>query len=68
MTIDAVVSGVSFERLKEFLDEQRHEIEVHVWIRSEQAGCDLHREASMEWVIKHAAAFRAHWESKHGKL
>jgi hypothetical protein len=39
--------------------EQLRQIELHKWIRSEQAGKDLSDEAVLEWLEKYAPLFRA---------
>jgi hypothetical protein len=43
--------------LKEYLEEQRREIERHKWIESEKAGKDLGTEAVIDWILKYADIF-----------
>jgi len=46
------------ERLRKELAEQWQEIEKHKWIESEKAGTDLGESAALDWIRKHAAAWR----------
>jgi hypothetical protein len=43
---------------KAYMSDQCEEVQKHKWIESEKAGYDLGQEAVMDWIMKHAAAFR----------
>lgn len=45
-------------QLKEFLDNEREEIERHKWIESEKAGRDLGYDAIVDWIRKYAKTYR----------
>jgi hypothetical protein len=47
---------------------QREEIARYKWIASEKACCDMGRQAALEWVIHHAAAWRAWYERVYGPV
>lgn len=47
-----------YERLRKELEEQWKEIEKHKWIESEKAGRDMGSSAAVDWINKHAAAWR----------
>jgi hypothetical protein len=40
-------------------------MEIHKWIESEKACCDLGDEALQDWICKYAERFRREWEEKH---
>lgn len=42
----------------EFMQLQISEINKYKWIRSEQVGYDMGREAVLEWIMLYAADFR----------
>jgi len=46
------------EQVRLINQEQKRQIEIYKWCRSEQAGRDLADEAIFEWVKKYAASFR----------
>jgi hypothetical protein len=46
------------ERVRLINQEQKRQIEVYKWSRSEQEGRDLADEAIFEWITKYAASFR----------
>jgi len=45
-------------KLKYLNKEQKHQIEIHKWIRSEQIGYDIGEPGCLEWVRAYAAIFR----------
>jgi hypothetical protein len=49
---------------RNYLAEQRAEIERHKWIESEKAGHDLGRDAVLDWISKNAAAWRSWYEAR----
>jgi hypothetical protein len=52
---------------QEYARLEREEMQRHKWIASEKAGRDLGQAALMEWIEKHAAAFRAYVTHTLGK-
>lgn len=52
------------DRQRQYLAEQRAEIERHKWIESEKAGRDLGRDAVLDWISKNAAAWRNWYEAR----
>lgn len=52
------------DRQRQYLAEQRAEIERHKWIESEKAGRDLGRDAVLDWITKNAAAWRNWYEAR----
>ena len=55
------------EEFKEFLKDQKHEMEIHKWIESEKVGHDLGNEAIKDWIDKYADEFRQNWNREHGQ-
>lgn len=49
-------------RQQHMLNLQREEIAKYRWIESEKARCDLGRQAAVDWVQRHAAAWRKWYE------
>ncbi len=49
-------------RQEHMLGLQREEIAKYRWLQSEKAHCDIGRQAAVEWVQKHAAAWRKWYE------
>jgi PIN domain nuclease of toxin-antitoxin system len=47
---------------KKFMADQVKEIEIHKWIESEKAGCDLGDRACLDWIKNHAKAYREYYE------
>ena len=52
------VDLTSKPQLREFLEDERNEIERHKWIESEKAGRDLGYDAIMDWIRKYAKLYR----------
>lgn len=52
------------DELKEYLSEERSEIERYKWIESEKAGHDLGIQACIDWIVKYGQLFRQLWEEK----
>jgi hypothetical protein len=52
------VDLTSKPQLREFLENERNEIERHKWIESEKAGRDLGYDAIMDWIRKYAKLYR----------
>jgi ABC-type proline/glycine betaine transport system substrate-binding protein len=50
------------ERHYQMMVLQRREIDQHKWIESMKAGCDLGRNAQLDWIHKHAAQWREWFE------
>jgi len=44
--------------LKYLNAEQRHQIEMYRWIRSERVGHDIGERCTLDWVYNYAAVFR----------
>lgn len=61
------MSDEEYKKMKKFMDAQIKEMEIHKWIESEAAGHDLGEEALKDWIVKHAAEFRKHWEEENKK-
>jgi hypothetical protein len=59
-TVTTPVTGCTMD-MKEYLEKQKREIEVHKWIESEKAGRDLGAEAVIHWIEHHADAFSDHF-------
>lgn len=57
-----------FRKHEHMLTLQREEIARYKWIRSEIARRDLGREAALEWVLKHAAEWRAWYDCTYGPV
>jgi hypothetical protein len=53
---------------EEFMRLQREELEKDRWIESEKARKDLGSSTYMDWIKKHAKAFREYIESKFGPI
>lgn len=51
--------------MKQYMEDQIHEIEIHKWIESEKANRDLGDEAVKDWILKHAKQYREQWNKKH---
>jgi len=51
------------ERMRRCNERQRDEMLRHKWIESEKAQRDLGKEAVLDWIHKHAAEWRAWYES-----
>jgi hypothetical protein len=51
-------------QLRQFLEEERDEIERHKWIESEKAGRDLGYDAIMDWIRKYAKLYREEYISR----
>lgn len=51
----------SLDLFKEFLTDQKHEIEKYKWIESQKAGYDLGNDAVATWIRLYAADFRLKW-------
>ncbi len=49
-------------RQEHMLNMQREEISKYRWLQCEKAQCDIGRQAAVEWVQKHAAAWRKWYE------
>ena len=56
------------QRQEHMLEMQREEIARYRWIRSEEAHCDLGRQAALEWVQKYAKEWRQWYEDHHEKV
>ncbi len=52
------------DRQRQYLAEQRAEIERHKWLESEKAGRDLGRDAVLDWITNNAAAWRNWYEAR----
>jgi len=66
MCVDKDGSFKDNETFKEFLSDERSEIERYKWIESEKAGHDLGTGAIMDWIKKYAASYRSWWVDIHG--
>ena len=51
--------------MKQYMEDQIHEIGIHKWIESEKANRDLGDEAVKDWILKHAKQYREQWNEKH---
>lgn len=51
-------------RMRLMLELQRAEMNRHKWIRSEQEGRDLGRDAIFDWISNHAADWREWFEEE----
>ena len=49
--------------IKKIHEEQRRQMEIYKWIKSEQSGYDLGEACLYEWVQKYAKSFREWAES-----
>lgn len=49
------------------LEQQRHEIERHKWLESEKAQCDMGKAAALDWITKHAADWRAWYDTQESR-
>lgn len=58
------MSEEEHEKMKQFMDAQVKEMEIHKWIESEKANHDLGEEALKDWIKKHAEEFRNKWEKE----
>jgi len=56
------------DRCQKFMEEQKHQMEIHKWIESEKAKRDLGDLPLLDWVTKFAAIFRQQWEEKYGPI
>jgi len=45
-------------KLKYFNEEQKHQIEIHKWIKSEKEGHDVGEFGCIDWVKNYAAIFK----------
>ncbi len=52
----------------DYLRMERDEMLRHKWIESEKAGYDLGQAALLDWVHRHAHAFRTHMLQTYGPV
>lgn len=45
-------------KIKYLNEEQKHQIEIYKWLRSEQVGHDIGEQGCLEWVKANAECFR----------
>lgn len=55
------------ERQAKMLAAEREEIMKHKWIESEKARRDLGKEATIDWIVRYAAQWRAWYQENEEK-
>ena len=61
------MSDQEYQKMKEYMEAQIKEIELHKWLESEKANRDLGEDAVKDWIAKHAEEFRNTWNEEKQK-